>query len=82
MKRLINIFHFVAMSSIYAVAVVLFLIYSTRLIMVLFTGHAFIGEDWLIFLAAGIFSVNTLFIIRRKNIMDLYGFPFDGESLP
>lgn len=81
MKRLINIFHFVAMSSIYATAAVLFIIFLIRLIITLFTGNVFGVEDWLIFLITAIITTNTFFIVRRKSVMDVFGFPFDEKAL-
>lgn len=81
MKKLINIFHFVAMSSIYATAAVLFIIFLIRLTITLFTGNVFDAEDWLFFLITAIITVNTFFIVRRRSVMDLFGFPFDEKSL-
>lgn len=84
MKRLFNVVHWIIMCTIYASIVVFALIWIVKLILSTLGLHPlFTWTDWLILIATVEMSLNAFFIVK-KNVMNLFGFPFynDEDPLP
>lgn len=82
MKKLINVVHFVCMSGIIATTIILSLIHIAMLLGVIIgLRPAFGFEEWMILLISIVLSINWILIVRRKGVMEVFGFPFDEKEL-